>query len=127
MVGCYSVVDAGATYDQMEDFFGWSNAKMTTEYIFPSKAAIIKVAQKLQDTETKDNPGHMNVAEKACKKSSNLANESAEVAQENQVSDFGEVWDDRNPTCMPIPLAPDPIRVQSCVCCLSEPIEIVWR
>ena len=23
-----------------------------------------------------------------------------------------------NHTCLPIPLAPDPIRVQSCVCCL---------
>ena len=29
---------------------------------------------------------------------------------------------------MPSPLAPDPIRAQSCVCCLySEPIEIAWR
>ena len=93
-----AVADAGATSDQMQDFFGWTNAKMTTEYIFTSKAAIIKVAQKLQDTETKDNLGHMNVAEKACKESSKLANESAEVAQESQVSDFGELWDDWNPT-----------------------------
>ena len=91
-----AVADAGATSDQMQDFFGWTNAKMTTEYISTSKAAIIKVAQKLQDTETKD--GHMNVTEKACKESSKLANESAEVAQESQVSDFGELWDDWNPT-----------------------------
>ena len=28
---------------------------------------------------------------------------------------------------MPCPLAPDPIRVRSCVCCHSEPIAIVWR
>ena len=46
---------------------------MTTEYISTSKAAIIKVTQKLQDTETKDNLGHVNVAEKACKESSKLA------------------------------------------------------
>ena len=26
--------------------------------------------------------------------------------------------DSQHHTCMPIPLAPDPIRVQSCVCCL---------
>ena len=62
-----AVADAGATSDQMQDFFG---AKMTTEYISTSKAAIIKVTQKLQDTETKDNLGHVNVAEKACKESS---------------------------------------------------------
>ena len=78
--------------DQMRDFFGWTNAKMTKEFISTSKAAIFKVAQKLQDTETKDNLGHINVAEKACKESSKLANESAEVAPESQVSDFGELW-----------------------------------
>ena len=27
---------------------------------------------------------------------------------------------------MPSPLAPDPIRVQSCVWCHSEPIKIAW-
>ena len=43
---------------------------MTTEYISTIKAAIIKVVQKLQDTETKDNLGRVNVAEKACKESS---------------------------------------------------------
>ena len=43
---------------------------MTTEYISTSKAAIIKVAQKLQDTETKINLGHVNVAEEAFKESS---------------------------------------------------------
>ena len=31
-----------------------------------------------------------------------------------------------NHSCMLSPLASDPMRVQSCVCCLSEPIEIVW-
>ena len=71
---------------------------MTTEYISTSKSAIIKVVQKLQDTETKDSLGHMNVAEKACKERSKLANESAEVAQESQVSDIGEIWDYWNPT-----------------------------
>ena len=72
---------------------------MTTEYISTSKAAIIKVAQELQDTETKDNLGHEIVSEKACKESSKLADESAEeVTQESQVSDFGELWDDWNPT-----------------------------
>ena len=86
-----AVADAGATSDQMQDFFWlgkWQNDHGI--YISSSKAAIIKVAQKLQDTETKDNLGHMNVAEKACKESSKLANESAEVAQER---DFGELWD----------------------------------
>ena len=94
-----TVADAGATADQMQDFLGWANAKMNTEYISPYKAAIIKVVQKLQDTETKDNVCHVNVAEKACKECSNLANESVEVAQESQVSDFGELWDDRNHVC----------------------------
>ena len=30
-----------------------------------------------------------------------------------------------NHTCLPIPLAPDPIRVQPCVRCI--PIEFSWR
>ena len=69
-----AVADTGATSDQMKDLLGWANAKMTTEYISTSKADIIKGVQKLQDTETKDNLGHVNVAEKACKESSKLAN-----------------------------------------------------
>ena len=83
-----AVADAGATSDQMQYFFGWSNAKMNTEYISTSKAAIIKVVQKHQDAESKDNLVPVNV-EKACKKSSNLANESPETVQ--------EVWDDFEP------------------------------
>ena len=71
-----AVADARATSDQMQDFFGWANAKMTTEYISTSKAAIFKVA------------------EKACDESSKLANECTEVVQESQVSDFEELWDD---------------------------------
>ena len=61
---------------------------MNTEYISTSKAAIIKVVQKHQDAESKDNLVPVNV-EKACKKSSNLANESPETVQ--------EVWDDFEP------------------------------
>ena len=83
-----AVADAGATADQMQDFLGWANAKMNAEYISPYKAAIIKVVQKHQDAETKDNLVPVNV-EKACKKSSNLANESPETVQ--------EVWDDLEP------------------------------
>ena len=93
-----AVADAGATSDQMQDFFGQTNAKMTKEYTSTRKSGIIKVGQKLQDTETKDSLGHMNVAEKACKEISQLANENAEVAQERQVSEFGELWDYWNPT-----------------------------
>ena len=52
MPAATAVVDARATSDQMQDFFDWANAKISTEYIFRSQAAIIKVAQKLQDTET---------------------------------------------------------------------------
>ena len=37
-----AVADAGATSDQMQDFLGWTNAKMTTEFISTSKAAIIR-------------------------------------------------------------------------------------
>ena len=84
-----AVANARATSDQMQDFFGWANAKMTMEYVSTIKSAIIKVAEKLQDTETKDNLGNMNVDEKACKESSTLAKENAEVAQKSQVSDFG--------------------------------------
>ena len=40
----------------------------------------------------------MKVAEKAYKESSKLANESAEVAQESYVTDFGKLWDDWNPS-----------------------------
>ena len=71
-----AVADAGATSDQMQDFLGWTNAKMTTEYISTSKAAIFFVA------------------EKACDESSKLANECTKVVQESQVSDFEELWDD---------------------------------
>ena len=43
MPAATAVVDAGARPDQMKDFFDWANAKMTMEYIFTSKASIIKV------------------------------------------------------------------------------------
>ena len=46
-----TVADAGATSDQMQDFFGWANAKMTTEYISTSKAAVKNLASKLQGRE----------------------------------------------------------------------------
>ena len=42
MPAATAVVDAGARPDQMKDF-DWANAKMTMEYIFTSKASIIKV------------------------------------------------------------------------------------
>ena len=54
--------------DQIQDFC-WANAKMKTEYISTPKAAIIKIAQKLQDTETKDNLGRVNIDVKDWKKS----------------------------------------------------------
>ena len=68
--GATAVADAGTKSNQMQNFFGWANAKMTPEYKSTSKAAIIKVVQKLQDTETKINLGHVNVAEEAFKESS---------------------------------------------------------
>ena len=48
--------------DHMQGFLGWTNVKMTMEYILSSKAAIITVSQKLQDTKTQDNLAHVNVA-----------------------------------------------------------------
>ena len=41
------VADSGATSEQMRDFFGWSNTKMTNEYISTSKAAVINISKKL--------------------------------------------------------------------------------
>ena len=95
MPAATAVVDAGARPDQMKDFFDWANAKMTMEYIFTSKASIIKVVQKLEDTDTQDNRVHVNIAEEEFKERSKLAYESAEVAQESQVSGFGEIQDER--------------------------------
>ena len=42
-----AVADSGATSEQMRDFFGWSNTKMTNEYISTSKAAVINISKKL--------------------------------------------------------------------------------
>ena len=53
MSAATAVADAGATSDQMQDFFGWTNAKMTTEYISTSKAAIFKLAEKACDESSK--------------------------------------------------------------------------
>ena len=46
-----AVADAGATSEQMRDFFGWANTNMTAEYISTSKAAVINVANKLAASE----------------------------------------------------------------------------
>ena len=46
-----AAADAGATSDQMVDFFGWSNHKMTSEYISTSKQAVAKMAERLGNTE----------------------------------------------------------------------------
>ena len=51
-----AVADAGATSEQMQDFFGWSSSRMTTEYISTSKAAVVNFASKLQQTELVQKP-----------------------------------------------------------------------
>lgn len=43
--------DAGASSEQMVDFFGWSNQKMTTEYISTSKTAVMNMASRLAESE----------------------------------------------------------------------------
>merc|ERR1712107_842797 len=51
-----AVADAGATSEQMQDFFGWASSRMTTEYISTSKAAVVNFANKLQQTELVQKP-----------------------------------------------------------------------
>ena len=50
-----AAADAGASTDQMVDFFGWANQKMTTEYISTSKHAVVKMADRLSEVETVSN------------------------------------------------------------------------
>ena len=122
-----AVADAGATSDQMH--MVGKMPKWTRNINPPAKQPFSR-SKKHQDAETKDNLGHVNVAEKACKETHSLPTRVQRSPKRVRLATLGNsgiLWDDRNPTCMPIPLAPDPIRVQSCVCCLSEPIEIVWR
>ena len=45
--------DAGASSEQMVDFFGWSNQKMTTKYISTSKTAVMNMASRLAESEEK--------------------------------------------------------------------------
>ena len=50
-----AAADSGATSDQLVDFFGWANHKMTAEYISTSKKAIVGMADKLiEDQVTKN-------------------------------------------------------------------------
>ena len=95
-----AVADAGATSDQMQYFFGWSNAKMNTEYISTSKAAIIKVVQKHQDAPCE------------CWESLQEEFKSCQWESRDCPRSLGWFWTQL------VPLAPDPIRVQSCVWCL---------
>jgi hypothetical protein len=46
-----SAADAGATTEQLVDFYGWKNASMCQEYISSSKPAIVGMANKLGSME----------------------------------------------------------------------------
>ena len=47
-----AAADAGTSTDQMVDFFGWANQKMTSEYISTSKQAVHMMADRLSKTES---------------------------------------------------------------------------
>jgi hypothetical protein len=49
-----SAADAGATTEQMVDFFGWKNGTMCQEYISSSKAAMLGMANKLSGAGEKE-------------------------------------------------------------------------
>jgi len=49
-----SAADAGATTEQMVDFFGWKNGTMCQEYISSSKAAMLGMANKLSRSGEKE-------------------------------------------------------------------------
>ena len=80
-----AVADAGATSEQMQDFFGWSSSKMTTEYISTSKAAVINFANKLHQTELIQNSQVIN----------EIDGMSDVKVDENNIDDFN--FDDRLP------------------------------
>jgi hypothetical protein len=46
-----SAADAGATTEQLVDFFGWKNGSMCQEYISSSKPSIIGMASRLSGSE----------------------------------------------------------------------------
>ena len=48
--------DAGATSEQLVDFFGWKNSSMCQEYISSSKPAVLGMANRLSGVETEKIP-----------------------------------------------------------------------
>ena len=87
-----AVADAGATSEQMRDFFGWANTKMTSEYISTSKAAVINVANKLAASEKTivTSPVSTNVEDAA------VVDEEKQITtvELNREDESEELWDE---------------------------------